>query len=321
MIIDFIKSGILANLFFSSIIALISVALYPKSRSRLIRLPCQVRSKVLAIWLLSPFCLGAFIAIFGLLPSLMDRQEIASEHCYSHINGIAHLCWFNPIVHLSDVFWLAGILVMALVIIFNAYKFIAFLINHWHFQTTLEFISQHDPKNHVFQIASDRFFAFSSGLFAPRAFMSSRLIEKLSPLQYDVVIAHEQAHCRRHDVLQRLFLAFAGLFHFPGTRQQLISDLELAHEQICDDAAVQKVGDRYLVAETIVKIARQLNLNLPEQKIGISSFDGSHIDIRIQQLLEQPKPITRQTILLSALVFSLFFCGVLTLTMPLHHLS
>lgn len=320
MNIHFIHSGFMAALVFSSLIALLSAPLYQNARNKLIRLPCQIRSKILTLWILSPLCLGALLTLSGLLPAWIDRQEIATEHCASHINGLAHLCWFDPIVHFSDVFWIAGAMFTALVIIFNAYNVIMLLIKHWRFQTTLQSISERDSTHNVFRISSEHFFVFSAGLFAPRAFISSQLIANLSPLQFDVIIAHEQAHCRRHDVLRRLLLTLVGLFHFPGTRQHLLSDLELAHEQICDDAAVQKVGDRYLVAETIIKITRHLNLSMSEQKLGISLFNGSHIDIRIQQLLEQPKPVTLHTVLVSTLFFSLIFFGVLTLTMPLHHL-
>ena len=321
MIIHFIQSGILATLFFGGLVALFSVPLYQKARNTLIQLPCQIRSKILTLWLLSPFFMGVLLTLSGLLPSWMDSHEIATEHCASHINGIAHLCWFDPIVHFSDVFWIAGATITALVIIFNAYKIIKLLFEYWRFQKTLQVISERDPKHNVFRIASEHFFVFSAGLFAPRAFISSQLITKLSPLQFDVVLAHEQAHCQRHDVLRRLLLTLAGLFHFPRIRQHLLSDLELAHEQICDDAAVQKVGDRFLVAETIIKIARQLSLSMPEQNLGISAFNGSHIDIRILQLLEQPKPVSRNAMFFSALLFSLILCVVLTLTMPLHHLQ
>ena len=316
----YIQSGVIATLFFASIVALSSVPLYQKFRNNLTQLPCQIRSKILIIWLLSPAFIGVLLTLSGILPSLGDSHEIATKHCSIHNNGIPHLCWFDPIVHISDLIWVVGVSIMTLVIIFNVYKVINLLIKHWRFQTTLRAISEQESQLDVFRIASEHFFVFSSGLFAPQSFISSQLLEQLSAQQLDVVLAHEKAHCQRRDVLRRLLLSLAGLFHFPGIRQQLLSDLELAHEQICDAAAVQKVGDRFLVAETIIKIARQLKLTPPEQEIGVISFNGSHIDIRIQQLLEQPKPVSRNALFFSALLFSLILSGILSLTMPLHHL-
>ena len=146
------------------------------------------------------------------------------------------------------------------------------------------------------------------------------LLEQLSAKQLDVVLAHEKAHCQRRDVLRRLLLGFAGMFHFSGVRQQLLSDMELAHEQICDIAAVAKVDDRFFVAETIIQIARQINTLTPEQEIGSIAFNGSHIDIRITRLLEQPEPVNRSLLICSALLFSLILSEILTLTTPLHHL-
>jgi len=320
MTLHFIQSGLLALLFFSGLAALLSALVYPKIRNNLTRLPCQIRSNILTLWLLSPAFIGFLLAFFGLLPSWMDSHEIVTEHCSSHANGIAHLCWFDPIVHLSGALWISGISVLASVMLFNAYKGIHLLIKYWHFQTTLRLIGQPDRQRGVFRIASDHLFVFSSGLFVPYPFISSRLMAQLSAKQLDVVLAHEQAHCRRRDVLRRLFLSLAALFHFPATRQHLLSDLELAHEQICDVAAVQKVGDRFFVAETIVDIARKLNTPLPEQNIGVIAFNGSHIDIRIRQLLEQPQPVNRYAMFFSSLLFIVFFSGVLALAMPLHHL-
>jgi Zn-dependent protease with chaperone function len=320
MTLHLIQSGLLALLFFAGMVALLSAPFYSKFRNSLTRLPCQIRSTILTLWLISPAFLGFFLAFCGLLPSWTDSHEIATEHCASHINGIAHLCWFDPIVHLSDALWMGGISVLASVMLFNVYKGINLLIKHRHFQTTLRLIGQPDPQRGIFRIASEHIFVFSCGLFTPYAFMSSRLMEQLSPKQLDVVLAHEQAHCRRRDVLRRLLLSLAALFHFPVMRRHLLADLALAQEQICDEAAVQKVGDRLFVAETIVNLARKLNMQIPEQDIGIIAFNGSHIDIRIQQLLEPPKTVNRYLVFFAVLLFTVSLSGVLALAMPLHHL-
>ncbi len=319
MIIHFIQSGVLAVLFFASLAALFSTLLYQILGDKLTSLPCKIRSKILTVWLLSPIFIAVALSLSGLLFSWMESHEMATEHCSSHNNSMAHLCWFDPVVHISDYLWVGGMNLMALVIVFNAYRGINLMLKQWRFQSTLHAVSE-QQENNVFRIASEHFFVFSSGLLSPQAFISSQLLEQLSAEELEVVLAHEQAHCQRRDVLRRLLLSFAGLFHLPATRQYLLNDLELAHEQICDNAAVQKVGNRVLVAETIIKVARQLQLLTPHSKMGIASFDGSHIDIRIQQLLEQPKPVNSCVLFFSAVFFSLIMCNALMLTMPLHHL-
>ena len=319
MIIHFVQSGVLAILFFASLAALISTVLYRAVGNKLTLLPCQIRSKILTAWLLSPVFIAIVLSFSGVLFSWMESHEAAMEHCTSHNNSMAHLCWFDPAVHMSDYLWTGGISLMTLMIIFNAYKGVRLMFKHRHFQTTLHAVSE-QQENNVFRIASEHFFVFSSGLLSPQAFISSQLLEQLSTKELEVVLAHEQAHCQRRDVLRRLLLGFAGLFHLPATRQHLLNDLELAHEQICDNAAVQKVANRVLVAETIIKVARQLQILTPKSKIGIASFDGSHIDIRIQQLLEQPKPVKPYVLFFSAVLLSLIICSALMLTMPLHHL-
>jgi Zn-dependent protease with chaperone function len=321
MTLHLIQSGLLAMLFFAGLTALLSVAFYSNVRNRLTQMPCQLRSNVLTLWLLSPALIGLLLAFSGLLPSWTESHQIATEHCSSHSNGIAHLCWFDPIVHLSDGLWIGGISVLASVMLWNAYKGIQLLVKHRHFQTTLRLVGQPGPQRGVFRIASEHLFVFSCGLFKPYAFMSSRLMEQLSAKQLDVVLAHEQAHCRRRDILRRLLLSLAALFHFPPMRRHLLADLELAQEQICDDAAVQKAGDRIFVAETIINLTRKLNTRILEQDmIGVTAFNGSHIDIRIQQLLDPPKPVNRYAMLGAGLLFIVFLSSLLALTMPLHHL-
>ncbi len=319
MIIHFVQSGVLAVLFFASLTALFSTLIYRVVGHKLTSLPCQIRSKILTLWLLSPIVIAVVLSLSGVLFSWMESHEMATEHCSSHNNSMAHLCWFDPVVHISDYLWIGGMCLMVLMIVFNAYKGIILILKHRHFQSTLHAVSK-QQENNVFRIASEHFFVFSSGLLSPQAFISSQLFEQLSAEELNVVLAHEQAHCQRRDVLRRLMLGFAGLFHLPAIRQHLLNDLELAHEQICDNAAVEKVANRLLVAETIIKVARQLQLLTPHSKLGIASFDGCHIDIRIQQLLVQPKPVNAYLLFITTILLSLIICSALMLTMPLHHL-
>jgi Zn-dependent protease with chaperone function len=320
MTVHLIQSGFLALLFFAGLTAVLSVPLYAWLRNRLIQLPCHARSNLLTLWLLSPALIGLLLAFAGLLPSWTDSHEIATKHCASHTNGMAHLCWFDPVVHLSDTLWQGGGILLAMIMLFNIYKGGRLLAKHWRFQTTLQLIGQPDRKANVFHVASEHLFVFSCGLFMPCAFISTRLMEQLSTKQLDVVLTHEQAHCRRRDILRRLFLSLGALFHLPVLRRHLLADLTLSQEQICDEAAAQKIGDRLFVAETIVNLARQLNTQIPEQEIGVIAFNGSHIDARVQQLLEPPKPVSRYWGFYITLFFIILFSGMLTITMPMHHL-
>ncbi len=320
MSMHFLQSGILATFFSGGLLSLLSAIGYPSFRRHLLSLPCHFRAKVLAVTLCGPLLLGILITLFGLLPSWMASHDEATEHCATHANGMAHLCWFDPLVHLSDQFWTIGAGLMVGVLGYGMVAALRFWLRIRRFQAALNLISEYDARHRVYRIDSERAFVFAAGLFAPRVFISSHLIEQLSGPQLAVVLAHEQSHCRRRDMLWRLCLSIASLLHFSATRRQLLRDLELAQEQICDTEAVQCVSDRLLVAETLIKIVRQLNLSMPEANPAISAFNGSHIELRIRQLLEQPEPLPRTTVWLSALLFGLLLSGVVSLTMPLHHL-
>nr|WP_305906815.1 M56 family metallopeptidase [Methylomarinum sp. Ch1-1]MDP4519522.1 M56 family metallopeptidase [Methylomarinum sp. Ch1-1] len=287
----FLQSGILATFFFGGLLSLLSAIGYPGFRRHLLALPCHFRSKLLVMGLCAPLILGILVTLFGLLPSWMVDHDEATEHCATHANGMAHLCWFDPLVHLSDHFWTIGAGLMACVVGYGMIAALLFCLRNRRFQATLNLISKYDAEHRVYRIDSERSFVFSAGLFAPRAFISSQLIEQLSSPHLAVVLAHEQSHCRRRDVLWRQCLRITGLLHFSPTRRLMLEDLELAQEQICDTEAAQRVGDRLLVAETLIKIVRQHSVSLPEAHPAISAFNGSHIELRIRQLLEQPEPL------------------------------
>ncbi len=97
------------------------------------------------------------------------------------------------------------------------------------------------------------------GLLAPAIVLPKALVDALTPADVERVIAHEQAHLRRHDVagnfVQRLVeavLFFNPWVHLVG------SALLLEREAACDDWAIAKMGsaDEYaaLLASLAVRV-------------------------------------------------------------------
>ncbi|MEN8261573.1 MAG: M56 family metallopeptidase [Pseudomonadota bacterium] len=316
-----IEMSILSGLCFAGLIALLSVPLHKKFKGQLAKLPCRIRARILVVWLISPLMMGILFPLSGLLPTLIDQHALSANHCLSHDNGIAHLCWFNPNLYNSNPLWSLGIILLAIGIAFCASKAFVKLIKSRNFLAALRAISSPDCTRGVFHIATNKTFVFSAGLLHPQIFVSTNLIDQLTTKQLDVVLAHERAHCQRRDVLRRVLLRLVAVLHSPGIGKALFHDVELAHEQICDEAAAKAVDDRLCVAETIVKMERCMRVQIPSQTADVIAFNGSHIEARIQVLLEAPEPVSRRMLFFSSAFWVASFSGMLALSMPLHHLS
>jgi beta-lactamase regulating signal transducer with metallopeptidase domain len=130
------------------------------------------------------------------------------------------------------------------------------------------------------------FFSFAVGLVRPRIFVSREMVSALSVEQLDVVLAHEREHVRRRDALRSVCARAATFLLWPPHRRELLGALALSAEQACDEAAVDWCEDRWLVAATIVGVAR--HPSLAPRASGIRGFGGASIEARVRHLLDPP---------------------------------
>jgi beta-lactamase regulating signal transducer with metallopeptidase domain len=136
-------------------------------------------------------------------------------------------------------------------------------------------------------IESSRPFAFTGGWFRPSVLVSTALVERLTPSQIAIVVAHERAHAERRDALAVTAARVLALAHLPFVRRQILADLTLACEQACDEAAARECGDRVLVAETIVAAERAAGAAHPFASRGLA-FGGGEVGNRVESLLAAP---------------------------------
>jgi Zn-dependent protease with chaperone function len=112
----------------------------------------------------------------------------------------------------------------------------------------LRYLAEPSDRQPFETIESHEQFAYCIGLLRPKVVLSRGLIDRLSQLQLEVVLRHEQAHAARRDNL-RLWLAGLALLPVPfPLKQPLLADLALAAEQACDRAAAT-VGGQTLVID------------------------------------------------------------------------
>lgn len=93
--------------------------------------------------------------------------------------------------------------------------------------------------------------AWCAGLLKPQVYLSSGLINALTPRQFNIVLAHELAHAIRKDNLRKWILHWATIA-WPTSRKRTIRrDLAYTNEQVCDLAAA-RINNNTLDKETLI---------------------------------------------------------------------
>lgn len=159
-------------------------------------------------------------------------------------------------------------------------------------------------------------FAFSLGIFNPKAAISTQLLDELTPEQQDIICVHETAHMQQRDGLYKWGLDFMCSFHWPSVRLALLNEHAIASEIRADHTAASAIQDKIAVAETIVKVQRLMRPMSPGEPL--CQFLGSQIEQRVHILLTNSPgyEIPRNTVF-SVYLFSLALavCG----SVPLHN--
>lgn len=100
-------------------------------------------------------------------------------------------------------------------------------------------------------VDSDQLFALCCGLFRQRIVLSRGLVERLSAVELDVVLAHERAHLSRFDNLRNFAGRWATIVWPAGARARIRSDLEACSERVCDLAALRACRSRQLFRQVV----------------------------------------------------------------------
>jgi hypothetical protein len=170
---------------------------------------------------------------------------------------------------------------------------------------------RHDRPGRI-EIAGDaRAYAYTLPGAGGRLVLSSGLVELLDERERAVVIAHEQAHARfRHD--RYLLLAQIAAAISP-VLSPVSSRLRYSLERWADETAVERCGDRRLVARTLAKVAL-----VDLAPAGALAIGGLGVAARVAALLapERQRPSRIGAVLLTSAIAA---TAVLTVV-QLHHL-
>ena len=246
------------------------------------------RARILTVLCLAPPGAGVALALVCLLPSLYASLWPGLDHCTRHADEHLHLCLVHPpqaMLGLTALFVAATAVVLVLV---RAVPALIRLLRARRVLARLRGVSVAADLPGVRSVDSDAVFSFTGGLLHPDIYLSRGLRSQLGSTQLAAVLAHEQAHVRRRDVLRRHLAQLGALLHGPATARALLSALELACEEACDADAATKLGDRAEVAQAIVAVARLRPRPPPALAAGVVGFTAEALTHRVTALLAPP---------------------------------
>jgi Zn-dependent protease with chaperone function len=313
--------ALFAWLGFAGITALLCAFLYPLIRSRLWSLPPAMRADHVLAWTVAPAAIGLLLAGFIFLPSVLSLLGIASDHCQAYAADFSYRCLLHPLASMErELPWFLLFPVSTVGLIFLGRVGWELLRVH-RLVSVLTRASHLDPSRNIWIVESEWPLALASGIPHARVFISSKLVHSLSPPQLTAVLAHERAHLHRHDPARYFIARIMSCLHVSWLRRKLLEDLSLAVEQSCDEEAAKEVGDRLLVADTIVRVERLLNKQFPSMSALLPSFMGSHVVVRVESLLASPREPVPVHQIMSHVCVGLVVVALMLAAEPLHQLT
>jgi Zn-dependent protease with chaperone function len=211
-----------------------------------------------------PLAVAMLVAVLGFAPVI--GGWVVDEHCHASTGCATHV----PAVH-TDAVYAASLVLTTLLIAGGLLWWIARRLRRSLLvASTLRFLAEPRGRQPYEAIVSGESFAYCIGLLRPRVVLSTGLIDRLSPLQLEVVLRHELAHAARRDNL-RLWLAGLALLPCPrALRHPVLADLALASEQTCDLAAATVNGNA-LVAETLTALGAAAPPNFGRARVAFET--------------------------------------------------
>ena len=231
---------------------------------------------------------AAPILLIGLClaPGALGLFGLHADHCIQHA-AHPHLCLTHPTAALTIVS--ASLLVLSLALVCGAALRVALAAARTRRSLgALRSAASRSVAPGVHFVRSERPFSLTAGLGRSEIYLSSALVDALTPTQLDAVVEHERAHARRRDGLRMLMARVLSWPHLPAVRRSILAELELAAERACDEQAGDRVGDRLIVAEAILAAERLLVEVAPRGREPLLAFGGSSVPARVRGLLAEP---------------------------------
>jgi Zn-dependent protease with chaperone function len=306
----------LAGLAFVAVGALIaSVAVRLASRP-ILELEPHVRHRVLVGLAAAPVVVSGLLLFSAALPSIVSLLVPELDHCSTHDDGHAHLCFIHlPRGPLS----MSAVLVLVFVTTYLSARWALSGASVFRSSRLLRALTATGlPIAHdVTILETSAAVCMAGGLLQPRVLLSRGLLEQLGDERQAIVLEHERAHVRRRDALVASLVRFCVPLHVPGVGPWLLREIEVAAEQACDEETGARIGDRTRVAETILAVERLAQLTPGSRLQGAVGFGHCAVVRRVESLLEEPKAPRSLRVL--GVSLGLGMAGILLGSNALHH--
>lgn len=244
--------------------------------------PRRQSSAMLAL-LATPLLCALAMPLLAFFPSLLDLFGVLSDHCGHHVHHAFHLCFLHsapPPLH-----WGVVVLAMAPVILIARGIFgeARMIMRTRALAADFHALSTASEDADVRLLSTEQPQAMVMGWPVGRIFVSRGMGALLDESSLVVVKEHERTHIAHRDVLRKSLARVLGSLMFPETRAKILDILDIARERICDERAAEIVGDRLLVAETLLRIERAHGTTVPCGALGVSA---KGFEVRVRALLE-----------------------------------
>ena len=144
--------------------------------------------------------------------------------------------------------------------------------------------------------------------------VSAGMLRQLDGAERRVLLAHEQAHLSHHHH-RYVWIATMAAAIAPPLRP-VLARVRFATERWADEAAVDEVGDRELVARTI---ARAALVQVPAP-VPALAFGGIGVAARVEAILHDPARSSLQRAATTA-VLAATVAGIASAALQLHHVA
>ena len=121
------------------------------------------------------------------------------------------------------------------------------------------------------------------GLWDPVVLVPDGITERLSPEQFDAVLAHECCHARRRDNLAAaIHMIVEALFWFHPLVWWLGNRMMQERERACDEEVVRRTGDPEVYAEGILNVCK---FYIESPLVCVAGITGSNLKRRIADIM------------------------------------
>ncbi|WP_316794937.1 M56 family metallopeptidase [Pedobacter agri] len=147
------------------------------------------------------------------------------------------------------------------------------------------------------------------GHFKPLILIPLGLLNGLSTVEVEAILAHELAHIKRRDYLVNLLQSFIEIVFFFNPAVLWVSQLiKTEREHCCDDLAISCVNDRKNYVKALI-FCQEFKQCAPAYAMGINGKNGSLLHRASRMLLNTNSTLNKmeKTILTIALVSTVIF--------------